>query len=118
MNRKLTRPLLSLALAGALVTAAVPPVLAEGGPPAAHSGEVLALENTPHIFVRDAAGVVHLAADPASLAQHQVNWLGSKDVSLADLRQLAPGEPWLSMALVKLGDFVYLPQAPAPGAAP
>ena len=44
-----------------------------------------------------------------------MDWLTRKDVSLDDLRRLNRGEPFLSLALVKIGDAIYLPQAPIDG---
>jgi hypothetical protein len=116
-GRRLARALLGLTLAGALCGAATA-ALADGGPRAPVSGELLALEQTPHLWAVDAAGTAHLASDPFALAEHAAAGAPRTAVSLDELRQLPRGEPWLSMALVKLGDFVYLPQAQAPGTAP
>jgi hypothetical protein len=114
---RLARALLGLTLAGALFGAA-PAAFADGGPRAPVAGEVLALAQTPHLWAVDAAGTAHLASDPFALAEHAAAGAPRMAVSLDELRQLPRGEPWLSMALVKLGDFVYLPQAQAPGTAP
>ncbi len=81
-------------------------------------GEVVALENTNHLFVRDTNGALHLVSDPRAMAEQHVDWLIRKDVSLDDLRRLNRGEPFLSLALVKIGDAIYLPQAPIDGGAP
>jgi hypothetical protein len=118
MNRKLARPLLSLTVAGALLGAAVPAALADALPQAPPMGEVLALEHTDNLFIRGADGAVHLAADPKALAGIDVDWFARKDVSLDALRRFARGEPLLSLALVKIGDAVYLPQAASDGRAP
>jgi hypothetical protein len=118
MNRKLNRPLLSLALAGTLLGATSVGALADAMPQAPVLGEVVALENTPHIFVRDANGALHLVSDPRALAGQNVDWLTRKDVSIDDLRRLNRGEPFLSLALVRIGDAIYLPQAPLDGGAP
>ncbi|HEX2325230.1 MAG TPA: hypothetical protein VHQ00_07505 [Chloroflexota bacterium] len=118
MNRKLNRPLLSVALAGSLLGITAAGALADALPQAPAVGEVVALENTPHYFVRGADGALHLASDPKALAEQRVDWFTRKDVSLDDLRRLNRGEPFLSLALVKIGDAIYLPQAPIDGRAP
>jgi hypothetical protein len=118
MNRQLSRSLLSLALAGSLLGGVVAVAAADGGPRAPVSGEILSLEQTPHLWTVDAAGTAHLASDPSALAEHAVPGAPRQAVSLDELRQMPRGEPYLSMALVKIGDFVYLPQEQAPGSAP
>jgi hypothetical protein len=118
MNRKLARPLLSLTVAGALLGATGAVALADALPQAPAMGEVIALENTEHVFVRGADGALHLAADPKALAGIDVDWFTRKEFSLGDLRQANRGEPFLSLALVKIGDAIYLPQAPIDGGAP
>jgi hypothetical protein len=118
MNRKLNRPLLSVALAGSLLGITSVAALADAMPQVPVMGEVVALENTPHIFVRDANGALHLVSDARALAGQNVDWLTRKDVSIDDLRQLNRGEPFLSLALVRIGDAIYLPQAPLDGGAP
>ena len=118
MNRKLTRSLLSLAVAGALLGATSAAALADALPQAPVMGEVVALEDTPHLFFRDENGALHLVSDPKALAGIDVDWLTRRDVSLDDLRQFNRGEPFLSLALVKIGDAIYLPQAPIDGGAP
>jgi hypothetical protein len=117
-NRGLSRALLSLALAGSLLGGVVAVAAADGGPRAPVSGEILSLEQTPHLWTVDAAGTAHLASDPSALAAHAVPGAPRLEVSLDELRQMPRGEPYLSMALVKIGDFVYLPQEQAPGSAP
>ncbi|HEX2513182.1 MAG TPA: hypothetical protein VH257_00655 [Chloroflexota bacterium] len=118
MNRKLNRPLLSVALAGSLLGITSVAALADALPQAPAVGEVVALEGTPHLFVRDANGALHLVSDPRALADQHVDWLTRKDVTLDQLRQFNRGEPFLSLALVKIGDAIYLPQAPLDGRAP
>jgi hypothetical protein len=118
MNRKLTRPLLSLALAGSLLGATTAAALADALPQAPGGGEVVALENTEHLFVRDGNGALHLVSDPKALAGQNVDWLTRKDISIDDLRRFNRGEPLLSLALVKIGDAIFLPQAPIDGGAP
>jgi len=118
MNRKLARPLLSLTVAGALLGATASAALADALPPTPTMGEVIALENTHHLFIADEAGALHLAADPKALAGQPVDWFARKDISLSDLRQFQRGDPFLSLALVRIGEAVYLPQARAAGGAP
>jgi hypothetical protein len=117
LHRRLARSLLGLTLAGSLVGGAAA-AFADVGPRAPVSGELLSLAQTPHLWAVDAAGTAHLASDPSALAEHAAAGAPRLAVSLDELRQLPRGEPWLSMALVKIGDFVYLPQAQAPGTAP
>src|SRR5262245_16533684 len=118
MNRQLSRSLLSVALAGSLLGGVVAIASADGGPRAPVSGEILSLEQTPHLWTVDAAGTAHLASDPFALAEHAVAGAPRLEVSLDELRQMPRGEPYLSMALVKIGNFIYLPQEQTPGSAP
>ena len=118
MNRKLARSLFSLTVAGALLGATGAVALADALPQAPIMDEVFALENTPHLFFLDENGAVHLASDPQALTGIDVDWFARRSVTLGQLRQLTPGEPILSLALVKIGDAVYLPQAPFGGGAP
>ena len=118
MNRKLARSLLSLTAAGALLGATGAVALADALPQAPIMDEVFALENTPHLFFLDEHGAVHLASDPKALTGIDVDWFARRDVTLGQLRQFAPCEPLLSLALVKIGEAVYLPQAPLGGGAP
>ena len=112
MNRKLARSLLSLTAAGALLGATGAVALADALPQAPLMDEVFALQNTPHLFFLDEHGAVHLASDPQALAGIDVDWLARRNVTLDELRQYRRGEPILSLALVKIGDAIYLPQAP------
>ena len=118
MNRKLNRPLLSVALAGSLLGITSVAALADALPQAPAVGEVVALKDTSHLFVRGRQRRPALVSDPKALADQHVDWLTRKDVSLDDLRRLNRGEPFLSLALVKIGDAIYLPQAPIDGGAP
>ena len=59
-----------------------------------------------------------MASDPKALTGIDVDWFTRRDVTLGQLRQFTPGEPILSLALVKIGDAVYLPQTPIGSAAP
>jgi hypothetical protein len=117
MNRQLSRSLLSLTLASTFAVALVPAAFADGGR-APVSGEILALEQTPHLWAVDAAGTAHLASDPRALTEHAAAGAPRMEVSLDELSQMPRGEPYLSMALVKIGDFVYLPEPQSGGATP
>jgi hypothetical protein len=82
------------------------------------AGEVLALTQTTHLWVADGQGVAHFASDPAALAAHAVDWGDQREVTRDELGALPRGEPWLSMAMVRIGEAIYLPQAAGPGSAP
>jgi hypothetical protein len=117
LYRTLALTLPALALAGALTfmsAQALPASAAEM--PAA--GQVLALEGTEHLWVVDEQGVAHLAADPQTLNGRVVDWSQREDVTLPELQSISRGTPWLSAALVRIGDAIYVPQFGAPGQAP
>ena len=118
MNRKLARSLFSLTIAGALLGATGATALADALPQAPLMDEVFALQHTPHLFFLDEHGAVHLASDPQALAGIDVDWFTRRDITLDQLRQYQRGEPILSLALVKIGDAIYLPEAPRGGGAP
>lgn len=71
-------------------------------------GAVVALEGTPHLWIADAQGVLHWGGDTRALAGKHVNWNDRTGVSLAQLRALPVGDPWLSAGLLKDGDPIYL----------
>ncbi|MCY4436473.1 MAG: hypothetical protein OXE05_03975 [Chloroflexi bacterium] len=71
-------------------------------------GAVVALEGTPHLWIADAQGVLHWGGDTRALAGKHVNWNDRTEVTLAQLRRLAVGDPWLSAGLLKDGDPIYL----------
>jgi hypothetical protein len=120
MNRKLTNPVLSLTLSGAFLALNMAPLtaFADVQPQTFAAGEVVALENTPHLFVRDEAGMLHMASDAQALAGRAVSWEKRRDIPVGELRQYTLGTPWLSMALVRIGTAIYLPQAQADGGTP
>jgi hypothetical protein len=118
MNRKLARSLLSLTAAGALLGATGAAALADAPPPAPVMDEVFALQDTPHLFFLDEHGAVHMAADPKALAGIDVDWSARRNVTLDQLRQFNRGEPILSLALVRIGGAIYLPETPIGGGAP
>ena len=82
--------------------------------PAAHAqqtfshGAVVALEGTPHLWIADAQGVLHWGGDTRALAGKHVNWNDRTEVTVAQLRALPVGDPWLSAGLLKDGDPIYL----------
>ena len=118
MNRKLTRPVLSLTLAGSLMSLVCGAALADTRPQAFTAGEVIALENTPHIFVSGDDGQLHLAADAKVLAGRDVAWSTRREVPVSALREYNLGAPLLSMSLVRIGTAIYLPQTQTDGGAP
>jgi len=70
------------------------------------AGAVIELINTPHIWVSDDAGVLHWAGDTRALAGRSVNWQDRHTVTADYLREFRRGDPWLSFALVKIGDAI------------
>lgn len=72
------------------------------------SGAVVALEGTPHLWIADEQGVLHWGGDTRALAGRHINWNARTEVSLAGLRALPKGDPWLSSGLLKDGDPIYL----------
>jgi hypothetical protein len=115
LYRTLALTLPALALAGAVsLTQALPAAAAEVPDP----GQVLALQGTEHLWVVDEQGVAHLAADPQTLSGRTVDWSRREDVTLTELQSVSRGTPWLSAALVRIGDAIYVPQFGAPGQAP
>jgi len=109
-------PLASLSLL-ALATGAL-------GVPAASAatsftaGEVVDVTGTPFLWVADEQGVVHLVGDTRALASHPVNWSVQTNLTLDQLQQASRGDPWLSAALVKIGDAIYLPKWETNASAP
>ena len=71
-------------------------------------GTVVALEGTPHLWIADDQGVLHWGGDTRALAGRHINWSARAEVSLAGLRALPKGDPWLSAGLLKEGDPIYL----------
>jgi hypothetical protein len=92
---------LAAALPAAPVTAAT---MTQG---ALIRGAVVALQGTPHLWVADEQGVLHWSGDTRALAQRFVDWSARSEVTLAQLRNLRRGDPWLSAGLLKLGDPIY-----------
>ena len=71
-------------------------------------GAVVALQGTPHLWIADEHGALHWGGDTRALAGKHVNWGDRTEVSLAQLRTLPVGDPWLSAGLLKDGDPIYL----------
>ena len=71
-------------------------------------GAIVALQGTPHLWIADGQGVLHWGGDTRALAGRHVNWGDRTEVSLAYLRTLPVGDPWLSAGLLKDGDPIYL----------
>ena len=71
-------------------------------------GAVVALEGTPHLWIADDQGVLHWGGDTRALSGRHINWNARTEVSLAGLRALPKGDPWLSAGLLKQGDPIYL----------
>src|SRR5688572_2729915 len=65
----------------------------QGGLP---RGMVIALVNTPHLWVADDQGVLHWGGDTRALAGKFVDWGNRWDVELSVLRLFPRGDPWLS----------------------
>lgn len=76
---------------------------------AARTGQVLGLSGTPNLWVMDDSGVAHYAGDPGALAGRAVDWSAVQPVTVAQLRDVPRGTPWLSAALVRIGEAIYLP---------
>jgi hypothetical protein len=102
----------AVAVAAAFATAL--PAAAAPLPP----GQVLRLDGTDHLWVADGQGVVHLASGPAALAGKPVDWSDVRVESVDGLAALPKGAPYLTAALVKIGDAIYVPQFAADGGTP
>src|SRR6478735_5923064 len=106
-------PAVAVAAAAAAAGHALPAAAAPLPP-----GQVLRLDGTDHLWVADGQGVVHLAAGPAALAGKPVDWSGVRVASVDGLAALPKGAPYLTAALVKIGDAIYVPQSTADGGTP
>jgi hypothetical protein len=116
MNKQWLVSFSSLTIAGSLVLAT--PALA--APPLAHlvPGQVVAVTGTPNLWVADSGGAIHFASDPRALAGHDVDWNGQIALPADEFPSQGIGAPWLSTALVKIGDSIFLPQFEATTSAP
>ena len=121
MPRRFAHPLIALAalaLAGWPAAPAAAQARPLNAPPPVYAGEVLALEQTPHLWVADQQGVAHLAGDPVALAAHPVDWKDRREITKDELGAMPRGEPWLSLPLVRIGEAIYLPRQAGDGATP
>src|SRR5947199_9638672 len=69
----------------------------------APNGAIFALQNTPHIWVVEAA-MLHWAGDTRALGSRQIRWDISCQMDVPTLQRLPRGDPFLSSGLVKAGD--------------
>ena len=82
--------------------AALPPLL---------PGEVVTLLGSrPELWIADEDGALHFASDTRALAGRSVDWSFRLQVSVAQLRGLPQGDPWLSTAMVASGDTIFQPR--------
>jgi hypothetical protein len=72
------------------------------------NGAVVTLQGTPHLFIADAAGVLHWGGDTRALRGKFVDWTIRINVPLATLRTLRVGDPYLTAGLVRDGGPIYL----------
>ena len=95
--------LLVLGLGTAAAPAAGAP--ARQGAPAA--GAVVGLAGTPHLWIADDQGVLHWGGDTRGVQGRFIDWGRRTDVSLAALKAMRRGDPWLSAGVLKDGDPIY-----------
>jgi hypothetical protein len=104
----------ALVVVPAFAAAAVVPAATAAGAASPNAGispgEVVQLAGTPELWIADAQGVVHLVSDTRAAEGHEVNWSDRTEVTADQLGSLPRGEPWLTAALVRIGDQIYLPQ--------
>src|SRR3954447_10607504 len=101
--------LISVSLANATLAPAATPPSATSLPPLS-PGAVVALAGTTSLWVTDDQGVLHYAGDLRALVGRPVDWNTRVEVSPEELAALPRGDPWLSTALVRMGNAIYLPQ--------
>jgi hypothetical protein len=108
-----------------LAVAAAAGIAAPGGAYAAPAAALtvapngtVSLQGTPHLWIADANGALHLAGDTRALADKTVDWGTRVTATLADIRSTPLGAPYLSAALVKVGDAIYTPNWETGEAAP
>lgn len=88
----------------------MPPMQPTPVPNGLPQGTVVVLKGTPHLWFADELGVLHWAGDGRALEGRPVSWENRRGVTLPELQALPRGEPWLSLALLKDGDPIYLPR--------
>jgi hypothetical protein len=81
-------------------------------------GEVVTATGTPNLWIADEEGIVHFASDPGALAGHRVDWNAQFALNPVQVPEITAGAPWLTAALVKIGDAIYLPQFSPDGGLP
>jgi hypothetical protein len=104
-----------LIVLGGLVAARAPsPAVLAAPPPAPReqstfpNGTVVSLAGTPHLWIADESGVLHWGGDTRALQSHFVDWGNRVEVSVAALKALRRGDPYLSAGLLKDGEPIYL----------
>src|SRR5262245_17011919 len=115
-NVLLTLPALAMA-ASSFLTHALPAGAASSGA-AVTPGEVISLQGTDHLWVVDAQGVAHLAADASALNGKQVDWAMRQDETLDQIEATPRGAPWLTADMVQIEGQVYVPTFTVPGGPP
>jgi hypothetical protein len=119
LRRPLVRSISALVAATSLALVGVSAAAAAPDPPRAiDAGDVLMLGQTPHLWIVDGQAVAHFVGDPRALADRRVEWDTSRAFTAAELGAVARGEPWLSAALVRIGDAIYVPGYAGPGGPP
>jgi hypothetical protein len=71
-------------------------------------GAVVGLQDTPHLWIADQNGVLHWAGDTRALQGQFIDWSTRVSVTLATLKTLRIGDPYLSAGLLKDGTPIYL----------
>jgi hypothetical protein len=115
-NVLLTLPALAMA-ASSFLTHALPAGAASSGA-SVTPGEVISLQGTDHLWVVDAQGVAHLAADASALNGKQVDFAVRQDETLDQIEATPRGAPWLTADMVQFGGQVYVPTFTVPGGPP
>jgi hypothetical protein len=109
---------LAATLAGSLMGAGATPALARGEAAPNTPGAVVTVSGAPFLWVADDLGLLHLVGDTRALDGHTVEWSNVNPLTLDQIRAAGRGEPWLSAALVRIGDAIYLPRWTANAATP
>ena len=69
---------------------------------------VVALRDTPHLWIADTDGKIHWGGDTRALQSRHVDWSNRREVGYFELLSLPIGDPWLSAGLLKIGAPIYL----------
>lgn len=94
------------------------PALAAPLPAQVVPGAVVRVAGTPNLWIADDQGLLHFASDPRALAGRNVDWNAQLGLELDQAAALPVGDPWLTTALVKIGDSIFLPQYDANAGVP